>query len=193
MAIKLSIRILLLSLLSHICTSSYIAAAKTDIQIATATTSDIINMNSYFIINKEYPMARIAQSTANDGDVFTYENQIYPDQLWQLRESDTVPGYYYIANVVHTPYRLAKYDDSDSVIVYSGQYQNDQLWKFDKEGDYYRIFNYAYSSAKLAKWGKGDRDFGSYAGPNCNNQLWKLEPRYRAQGAEKLVWDTTNK
>merc|ERR1712061_852516 len=50
---------------------------------------------------------------------------------------------------------------------YGGKFYVDQLWKFVKEGDYYRIYNKKYPTAKIAKWGKGDGDWGTYAkGPS---------------------------
>lgn len=50
---------------------------------------------------------------------------------------------------------MAKWGKGDQKVgVYNGQYHEDQLWRFQPEGDYYRIYNKSYPSAKIAKWGK---------------------------------------
>ena len=111
-----------------------------------------LNGNTFFIYNKKYEHAKLAQWGTGGRDVGTYEQAINPDQLWLLEENSSKPGYYYIKNAKHEGYRLAKWGSGDGQTgVYNGQYHYDQLWRFQKEGDliYYRIYNRKYSSANL--------------------------------------------
>ena len=103
--------------------------------------------------------------------LITYENFVYPDQIWMLEESSKYPGYY-IYNAEHAGYRLAKWAQRDgAVTVYNGQYHDDQLWRLQKEGNYYRIYNKKYRSPKLAKWGKEDYKVIIYDGRNNDDQI----------------------
>ena len=86
---------------------------------------------------------------------------MYPDQLWRLEAEPEHPGCYYICNVQNNGYRIAKWGKDDQAVGnYNVQYFDDQLWKFEKYGDFYRIFNNKYEDAKIAKWGKGDSAIG---------------------------------
>lgn len=69
----------------------------------------------------------------------------------------------------------------------------DQLWRFQPEGDYYRIYNKEYPSAKITKWGDGDDDWGTYVGPDYDDQLWKLVPRFKASASEREIWSCDNR
>lgn len=149
-----------------------------------------LNKNSFFIYNKFYERARLTQ---HNTQLMTYENMVYPDQLWMLEESTRHRGYYYIKNVLHQGYRLAKYGwGSTQVTVYNGYYYDDQLWRFQREGDYYRIYNKQYPTAKLTKYGKYNTLVSTYTGPNYDDQLWKLVPRFSASASEKIIWSINN-
>ena len=149
-----------------------------------------LNGNTFFIYNKKYEHAKLAQWGTSSRDVGTHEQAIYPNQLWLLNESESNPGYYYIKNAEHNGYRLAKWASGDQKTgVYNGQYYDDQLWRFQKEGEYYRIYNKKYSSAKITKWGKEDSKWGTYDGPNYDDQLWKLVPRFEATAQECPIFD----
>ncbi len=86
-------------------------------------------------------------------------------------------------------YRIAKWGTGNGDVgAYSGQYHDDQLWRFDKiiddtnfSDDYYRIYNHQYSTHKMAKWGKANGDWGTYSGADGNDRLWRLVPRYEAK------------
>ena len=149
------------------------------ISILASTMAVTLDKNTFFIYNKRYNHAKIAQWGKGHGDVGTYEQTLNPDQLWFLEQSSRYPGYYYIKNAEYTGYRLAKFGRGDGdTIVYDGQYYDDQLWRFQKRGNYYYIYNKVYSNARLAKWGKGDGEFGTYSGRYYDDQLWKLVPRF---------------
>ena len=152
-----------------------------------------LNGNTFFIFNKKYEHAKIAQWGTGGREVGTFEQAVYPDQLWILEESSQA-GYYYIKNAYHEGYRLAKWGKGDQEFgVYNGQYFEDQLWRFQKEGDYYRIYNKRYPSSRITKTGKGDRDFVTYDGPNYEDQLWKLVPRFDVKGREYEIWSVDNR
>ena len=91
-----------------------------------------LDKNSFY---KLYARARIA---ANTNTVRTTEGLVYPDQIWMLEESNRARGYYYINSAQYPGYRLA--DSKRMLAIYNGQYFEDQLWRLQKEGDYYRIF-----------------------------------------------------
>ena len=151
-----------------------------------------LNGATVLIYKKKYEHAKIAQWGTSGRSVGTYEPRINPDQLWILEESRNHPGYYYIRNAKYDTFRLAKWGKGDGQTgVYDKAHNDDQLWRFKKEGDYYRIYNYVYPSAKIAKWGTGDG--GSYSGPDHDDQLWKLVPRYKARAQEKEVWSCDNR
>lgn len=154
-----------------------------------------LNGRTFVITNKEYHRANLAQWGTSGRSVGTYEQKLYPDQLWLLEEDNRYPGYYYINNVHHEGYRLAKWGRGDGAVgVYNGQYYRDQLWKFVRTGHYYRIYNKKYPRAKIAKWGKGDGDWGTYNGRNYDDQLWKLTPRFRAaECMENVLWEFDNR
>lgn len=104
------------------------------------------------------------------------------------------PGYLYIENVFREGYRLAKWGEGDQDVgVYNGQYSDDQLWKFQQEGDYYRIYSKHYPSAKITKFGKDDGDWGTFAGGDYDNQLWKLVPRFTAEANKVILWSMDNR
>ena len=148
--------------------------------------ANTLDGNTFFFFNKKYEHAKLAQfGTGGGRDVGTYEQAVCTDQLWMLEESKSKPGWYYIKNVKHEGYRLAKWGLGDKEVgVFNGQFFSDQLWKFKQEGEYYRVFNYKYSSAKIAKFSKNDRDWGTYSKEECEDQLWKLVPRFKAKAKE---------
>ena len=89
---------------------------------------------------------------------------------------------------------MAKWGEGDQDVgVYNGQYFDDQLWKFEPKGDYYRIYSKHYPSAKITKFGKDDGDWGTFAGGDYDNQLWKLVPRFTAQAKEGILWSVDNR
>ena len=150
--------------------------------------------NTFFIYNKKYEHAKLAQWGTERRNVGTYEQGIYPDQLWYLKESTNHPGYFYIENVFHGGYRLAKWGKGDrDVGVYNGPYFDDQLWKFEPKGDYYRIYSKHYPHAKITKWGKGNGDWGTFAGSDHDDQLWKLVPRFMAEARKEPLWSVDNR
>ncbi len=113
-------------------------------------------------------------------DLTTYEDGIHPYEIWRLwRRDDNPPGFYYVENCVYTEHRMAA-PSTTHVGQYKGPYYPDQLWKFDKVGDYYSIHNFERAGYALCKWGKGSREFGIQTGPADDNKLWKLIPRYEA-------------
>ena len=117
----------------------------------------------FFIMNKAYKHAKLAQWGTADRDIGTHEQKEHP-------------GYYSICNVKNNGYRIGKWGGDDQTVGnYSGQYFDEQLWKFEKYGDFYRIFNYKYEDAKIAKWGKaiviGVRSMASSLMINCGNLL----------------------
>lgn len=91
-------------------------------------------------------------------------------------------------------YRLAKWGEGDQDVgVYNGQYSDDQLWKFQQEGDYYRICSKPYPSAKITKFGKDDGDWGTFVGGDYDDQLWKLVPRFTAEANKEILWSMDNR
>ena len=120
--------------------------------------------NTFIISNKVYPYANLAQwGTENNRDMGTFDGQPNYDQLWILREDPNIKGYYTINNLAHIGYRIGKYDaDGHKTIAWNGKHDKDQLWKFSPTGEanHYEIKNYFYSKTRMAKWGKGDGDWG---------------------------------
>ena len=154
---------------------------------------------TFFIANKTFYRARLAQWGTDGRDVGTYEQGYYPDQLWMLKMDPKHPNYYTIENLRNPGYRIAKWGGGDrDVGVYKGQYFENQLWRFNKVGDdEYRIYNYAYKDAKIGKWGKGDGDWGTYDGPDAEDQIWKLIPRFTAKSKGgnadwSIIWKADN-
>ena len=94
--------------------------------------------NTFLIVNKKYDHANLAMWGTKSREMGTYEQKIYPDQFWQLKQNSNHPGYYYIYNVNFDGYRVGKWGKGDEEVgSYNGQYFPDQLWKFVKvEGNY---------------------------------------------------------
>ena len=148
----------------------------------------------FFIINKVYSHAKLAQWGTGGRDIGTYEQRVYSDQLWRLEAEPQHPGYYYICNVQNDGYRIAKWGrDNGAVGNYNGKYLDDQLWKFEVCGDFYRIFNYKYKDAKITKFGRADDNWGTYDGKLYDDQLWKLTPLFDASLKKACVWDIDNR
>lgn len=149
----------------------------------------------YFIRNRKYPHARLAQWGYSSRSVGTYENWINKDQLWVIKESrySSYCGRT-ISNLEHTGYRLAKWSRGDrDTGVYNGQYYSDQTWLFyPSSNGYYYISNYKYKNCRLGKWGKSDGDFGSYCGGYYNDQEWELIPRFQMKITPVIVDQYTN-
>lgn len=147
-----------------------------------------IDGNSFFIYNKHYSKAKLAQYNTQ---LITFEPHLAADQIWIFEQKH---GCYYIKNAYHDGYRLAKYGREDSkVTVYNGNYYNNQLWRLQKEGNYYRIYNQVYSRARLAKWGSRDSQVITYTGNKYDDQLWKLVPRYTATASRRVILSTDNR
>ena len=129
-----------------------------------------------------------------DPDIGTYEQRVYPDQLWRLEAEPEHPGYYYICNVQNNEYRIGKWGGDDQAVGnYNGQHFDDQLWKFEKYGDFYRIFNYKYEDAKVAKLGKGDSDWGTFDGKFFDDHLWKLTSLFESSLTKASVLTINNR
>ena len=107
---------------------------------------DEIQEGAYYLVNKFYPYARLAQwGTESQRDCGTYEIEVFPDQLWKIEKSKTVHNGYLIYNLYRKNWRLTKWGSSQTDVgCYNGQYFADQVWTFEKEGDYYRIYNNHY-------------------------------------------------
>ena len=45
----------------------------------------------------------------------------------------------------------------------------------------------------MAKWGSPDTWMGTYEGPNYDDQLWKLKPRYEVKIEDVVIWSTDNR
>ncbi|XP_063960824.1 uncharacterized protein LOC135155505 [Lytechinus pictus] len=148
----------------------------------------------FFIVNKKYNHAKLAQSGKNDGDIGTYELRRNIDQLWRLEADPGRPQRYYINNVKHDGFRLAKYGRGDSCICcYNKNYNIDQLWHFVKHGDYFRIYNVKHPEAKLAKYGKRDSDLCTFEGRDVDDQLWKLVPFIDVVLEKRILWHVDNR
>ncbi len=53
----------------------------------------------------------------------------------------------------------------------------DQFWQLKQNSNhpgYYYIYNVMYDGYRVAKWGKGDEEVGSYNGQYHSDQLWKF-------------------
>ena len=50
-----------------------------------------------------------------------------------------------------------------------------------------------YAKARLAKWGKGDGDWGTYDGDIYEDQSWKLVPRFKANVSNVTIWSCDNR
>ncbi|CAB4005144.1 tetratricopeptide repeat 28-like [Paramuricea clavata] len=59
--------------------------------------------------------------------------------------------------------------------------------------DFYRIYNLKYSNARIAKWGKGDGEWGTYDGDLYDDQVWKLVPRFKAAISNINIWSCDNR
>ena len=70
----------------------------------------------FFIINKAYKHAKLAQWGTGGRDIGTYEQRVYPDQLWRLEAEPEHPGYYYICNVQNDGYRIGKWGGDDQAV-----------------------------------------------------------------------------
>lgn len=159
--------------------------------VASSCAEMVLNGNTFFITNKAYPHANLVVFSNNK--LRTYEEGIYSDQLWELKEHPDKKGFYYVENVLRKGYRLAKWGAGNRAMgVFKGHKYNDQLWKFVKEGNYYRIYNHSYSNAKLTKFGKKNHDLGTYEGWNYDDQLWKLTPRFQAELKRTTKWQLDN-
>jgi hypothetical protein len=162
-----------------------------------------INGLTFFIRNQDVWPANIAQwGTDNGNDCGTYEEAIYPDQLWMFLEDEFNPGYYNIMNVYHSspPWRLAKWGEGNTDTgVYAGDYYEDQLWSFVNvsesatgEGMMYNIYNKAYPQCKLTQWGQADSDWGTETG-NVTGQTWTLLSRFTGTIQIKTLWSADNR
>lgn len=160
--------------------------------VAISVSADVqLDKNSFFIYNKRYPRARLAQTIDT---LLTYEGLMYADQIWMLEESTQHSGYYYINNARYEGYRLAISSSTKELITYNDPYYyEDQLWRFQKEGDYCRIYNKRFPQYKIAKDGKASDKLLAYKGPDYEDQLWKLVPRFKATAREHVIWSIDNR
>ena len=108
------------------------------------------------------------------------------DQLWTLKEDPKNKGCYYIKNVKYKGYLIGQRNDKDQgAIVFKGRRADDQMWKFEKKGKYYKIRNCKYTNRVFTKWGRRYGDWGTYKDvDNWPNQFWLLKPRFNAKVAK---------
>lgn len=124
--------------------------------------------------------------------------------MWILNEDIRYPGYFYICNAKYnvdyderkgSGYRLAKWGSGDHEVgVVNGKYEEDQLWKFEPQGNNtYLIKNKAHQGAKLAKWDKDDTAWGTFGGDDItDDQLWMLTPRFEATLSGDVILHACN-
>lgn len=158
-----------------------------------------LNGNVFLLQNKEYNHANLVQFKAENKktNLGSYEQGTYDDQLWLLEEEPKHKGYYYIKNKRHN-WRICKSGkDREDVWCYGGNHFDDQLWRFEHDGDnYYRIYNYSYPNDKLTKFGSGNDRIGSYDGANYDDQVWKLIPWYEVKESDiksNILFDCDNR
>ena len=155
-----------------------------------------LNGNTFVISNKKYYHANLAQWGTNVGEVGTREGLPSDDNFWGLNEDVFHPGFYYIENVNWRGYRIDQWNnDGLSVRVTAGHYEEGQLWKFVLvEGHYFKIINYKYPNASIAKWGKSDIDWGSASNvEEYEDQVWQLTPRYKVSIQPVVIWSVDNR
>ena len=143
-----------------------------------------------FIYNKHYARAKIAALNPN-ALVSTSEGRVDTDQIWMLEKSNRNPGYYYIKSAKYAGQCLA--DSKRKLVIYGGHYFKDQLWRLQKEGDYYRIYNKYHPQSKVTKYGKANNQITVYRGRHYEDQLWKLVPRFTATAREYVIWSIDNR
>ena len=116
------------------------------------------------------------------------------DQLWTLKADPKNKGCYYIQNVKYKGYVIGQWGDYDSGVgVFKGKRADDQMWKFEKKGKYYKIRSCKYKNRVFSKWGSGNGDWGTYKDVNAKNQFWLLKPRFNATVSQSQIWGVDNR
>ena len=117
------------------------------------------------------------------------------DQLWTLKADPKNKDCYYIKNAKYKGYLIGQWNDKDQgAIVFKGRRADDQMWKFEKKGKYYKIRNCKFTNRVFTKWGSGDGDWGTYKDVgNWPNQFWLLKPRFNAKVAQSQIWGMDNR
>jgi len=156
----------------------------------------IIHGNTFFIYNKKWRHAKLAQWGGSDTSICTWEGKPKPDQLWVFRRDEIKKDYFFIENAKYEDSRLFFYGHKpkyyshyylyQDVRVTRGHHDDNQLWKLvpqrGRRGDYFKIINYTDDSLKLRKKGRGDDDLTTIGvAKDKDEELWTLKPRFKVR------------
>lgn len=157
------------------------------------STGVVLDGNTFFIYNKQYYFQKLAQWGTGGRNVGTYQKAAI-DQLWTLKADPKNKGCYYIKNVKYKGYLIGQWGDYDQGVgVFKGKRADDQMWKFEKKGKYYKIRSCKYKNRVFSKWGSGNGDWGTYKDVNAKNQFWLLKPRFNATVSQSQIWGVDNR
>ncbi|XP_057295508.1 uncharacterized protein LOC130623973 [Hydractinia symbiolongicarpus] len=147
---------------------------------------------TYFIFNKRFN-GRINISDNVERLYLTQRRVWEATDLWFLEAEPKHPGFFYLKSL-HEGYRITKGGRGDDVLSsFRGNYFDDQLWRFQKEGEYYRLFNFYYPDAQLAQPDDDTTHVHAFSHGSDENRLWKFVPRYVASIETRVLWSCDNR
>lgn len=85
--------------------------------------------------------------------------------------------------------------NANGVGINKDTYYPDQLWKFERVGQFYRLVNKVYPTCRIEKFGSHRANLRCYnheAGLR-DGQLWKITPRFRSNLGWKVLWHADNR
>jgi len=119
---------------------------------------------------------------------------------WKLKSYDTIYGpVYTITSVQNAPMRIARHSPgwnaSDVGLYENGCPQDWDLWYIVKSEDQgkYCIFSYVDPNQKLAQWGNGQHDWGTYWIKEKTQGDWFLTPRFKVTLDLYTIWTCDNR
>lgn len=156
----------------------------------------VLEFNCFLFFNKKFSGNVVSAWGRGKYDVKAGADPMSLDQIWITKPDPHYVGYFYIENVVHDGCRLCLLGSGERDIgLVSGEtvkeYGEEQLWQFAPKGDgYFQVINKRYRTA-LTIWDNGST-FGVKENGAGDEQVWKMEPRYKCEIVEEEIFSVDN-
>jgi len=169
--------------------------------------------NQFFITNKAFHKARLYVYNYTQWDpifghymigdelIGTYEHDFNLDQLWTLEPHPIHKGAFYIVNDQYPTIRIENKQNYYAAAT-DGVHNDNQLWTFlpFDNNTSYLIDSFVDRKARIAKFGPKNDDLRLWTGDlmwslevPLDQQLWKLERRFKVEIKEKTIFHFDNR
>ena len=155
-----------------------------------------IDNTAFIIYNKLYSLQKMTVWYLDKEYFGSSQHKNAKGDCWILEPAMNYPEYHYVEQCNDKELKLQMSESSEgwSKPYITRENQNPaQLWKFKREGNFFRITNKQFPTWKLGKTGNDDGDMVVFNGAEADDQLWELEPRFSTSLDCKVLWGYDNR